>query len=132
MKSFLGQNVLPVFFCFLSVAVWGQSDSIRMKGKVSLSLEGMAGVSFGHNMVAINVGGPNLLLNIGQNWRVGLAAFPSFFVRDSRTGARLGVGGRVDFKNMVLFSSWYHFETREIWVGTIGIGYKFHKQQKRA
>ena len=98
----------------------------KEKSKVQLSLEGMGGVSFGEKMVAFNVGGPNLLMGIGQNWRAGLAAFPSFFVRDSKTGARLGVGGRIDYKKMVLFSSFFHFDSKDVWVGTVGLGYKFH------
>jgi hypothetical protein len=111
--------------------VFGQ-DSTRQKGsRIELSLEGMAGVSFGDKMVAFNVGGPNLLLALGSDWRIGFAAFPSFFVRDSKTGARLGVGGRVDYKKLVLFTSFYHFDTREIWVGTVGLGYKFHKSSQK-
>jgi hypothetical protein len=88
----------------------------------------MAGVSFGDKMVAFNIGGPTLLLNIGKNWRTGLGAFPSFFVRDGKTGARLGVGGRVEYKKIVLFSSFYHFDRTDTWVGTLGLGYKFHKK----
>lgn len=107
---------------------FSQENEEKQGKKVEVTLEGMGGVSFGDKMVAFNVGGPNLLLNIGKNWRTGLAAFPSFFVRDGKTGARLGVGGRVDYKKIVLFSSFYHFDRTDTWVGTLGLGYKFHKK----
>ncbi len=107
---------------------FAQGNPLSEKSKVALSLEGMAGISFGDKMVSFNVGGPNLLMGFGKYWRAGLAAFPSFFVRDSKTGARLGVGGRIDYKNFVLFTSFYHFDSKDVWVGTLGFGYKFHKR----
>ena len=107
---------------------FSQNIEVKQTKKVELALEGMAGVSFGDKMVAFNIGGPTLVLNIGKNWRTGLGAFPSFFVRDGKTGARLGVGGRVEYKKIVLFSSFYHFDRTDTWVGTLGLGYKFHKK----
>lgn len=46
---------------------FSQSIEVKEPKKVEVTLEGMAGVSFGDKMVAFNVGGPNLLLNFGKN-----------------------------------------------------------------
>jgi hypothetical protein len=128
-KHFFPNFLLLILSFLISIDLKAQQQEKSEQSKVELTLEGMAGVSFGEKFVAFNVGGPNLLLNIGKNWRTGLGAFPSFYVRNGKTGARLGVGGRVDYKNMVLFSSFYHFERLDIWVGSVGLGYKFHKKK---
>jgi hypothetical protein len=99
------------------------------ENKVSLELEGMAGFSFGNKLVAMNVGGPSLMLSVSRNLRIGVGAFPSFFVYKEKTGARLGVGNRFEFTNWVLFTSFFHFDTRDIWVGSAGFGYRFHKKK---
>ncbi|MCC5937466.1 MAG: hypothetical protein JJU34_09300 [Lunatimonas sp.] len=96
--------------------------------KVDFALEGMAGVAFGKNFTSFNVGGPSLLLNINQKVKVGFGALPSFYIRNGKTGAKLGVAPRLDINNWALFFPFYHFDTTEEWVWSVGVGYKFHRK----
>jgi hypothetical protein len=93
-----------------------------------IGLEGMFFTSVGKNFYSFNVGGPSLQLRITENLKAGVAAMPSFYVRDSKTGAKLAVSPRFDFKNLVFAVPFFHFDSSETWVWTVGLGYKFHKK----
>lgn len=93
-----------------------------------VGLEGMFFTSFGKNFYSFNIGGPSLQLRITKDLKAGVAAMPSFYVRDGETGAKLAVGPRIDFKNFVFALPFFHFDTTETWIMTAGIGYKFHRK----
>lgn len=94
--------------------------------KVRISLEGMIGVSFGNNLVAINVGGPNLKLKLGNKLAVGVCAMPSLFIHDGKPEPKLGVGFRVDYGRLVFLVPGYYISNQSKWLWSYGIGYKFH------
>lgn len=96
--------------------------------KFELGLEGMLFSSVGKDFYAFNVGGPSLLLRITDDLKAGFAAMPSFYVREGKSGAKLAVGPRLDYKNFVFAIPFFHFDTSETWIMTAGIGYKFHRK----
>ena len=109
----------------------GQTVTISEEKKdFAISLEGMLGFSFGKDFYSMNVGGPALFLNLKPDLRIVLGAFPSLYLLNGNLGARLGVSPRIDYKNLVFFAPFFHRESSDTWIGTVGIGYKFHKKQK--
>jgi hypothetical protein len=109
----------------------GQTVSLSEEKKdFAISLEGMLGFSFGQDFYSMNVGGPALFLNLNPDLKVGLGAFPSLYVLNGNLGARLGVSPRIDYKNLVFFAPFFHKESSDTWIGSVGFGYKFHKKQK--
>jgi hypothetical protein len=109
----------------LSLQCIAQDIQKESRAKFDVGLEGMAGVSFGNNFYSFNVGGPSLRLRLNQDLSVGVGALPSFYVRNGRTGARLGVSPRVDYKRWVLFAPFLHMDSTDEWVFSVGFGYKF-------
>lgn len=112
---------------FNSIAAIAQSQD-NIDPKFEIGLEGMLFASVGKNFYAFNVGGPSLQLRITNDLKAGVAAMPSFYVRDGRSGAKLAVGPRIDFKNLVFALPFFHFDTSETWIMTAGLGYKFHRK----
>ncbi|WP_423738060.1 hypothetical protein [Chitinophaga caseinilytica] len=102
------------------------SDTTRHRRPFSVGLEGMAGVSFGDKTVAFNVGGPHLKLKLGFSWSVALAAFPSLLIVDRKAEPRLGIGPRLDYRNLVLIVPAFFHNKTDRWIWTAGVGYKFH------
>lgn len=120
------KSLLILSLLFLSLNVNAQEE--KQPSKVDFALEGMAGVAFGKNFTSFNVGGPSLMLNINQKVKVGFGALPSFYIRDGKTGAKLGVAPRLDIKNWAFFVPFYHFDTTDEWLWSFGVGYKFHRK----
>lgn len=101
------------------------ADTIHRR-PLTAGLEGMAGVSLGDKTVAFNVGGPHLKLKLGPSWSVALAAFPSLLIVDGKAEPRLGIGPRLDYRNLVLIVPAFYHNKTEKWIWTAGVGYKFH------
>ncbi len=91
-----------------------------------IGLEGMVAVSVGKEMYGFNAGGPSFNLRLNKMVKIGVGAFPSFYVRDGKPGAKLSVGPRIEFKKLVLMAPCYYFESNNKWLWTFGLGYKFH------
>ncbi len=104
------------------------SDSTvnRTRRKVSVGLEGMAGVSFGDRTIAFNVGGPHLKLKVGKDVGIALAAFPSLLIVSGKAEPRLGIGPRLDYRSLVLIVPAFFHNKSDAWIWTAGLGYKFH------
>ncbi|HMP98650.1 MAG TPA: hypothetical protein PKC24_02640 [Cyclobacteriaceae bacterium] len=118
-----------LFVLINTFSLLAQESNLNDKGaKYDLSLEGMFGFSVGNDFYAINVGGPSLFLVLNQNWKIGVGALPSIYVLNGKTGARLGVSPRVDYKNLVFTAPFFHRDTTGEWIWSIGGGYKFHKK----
>jgi len=119
-----------LFFMVVASGGYGQSagkDENRLGWEVGL--EGMLGFAAGNDFYAFNVGGPSLLLQVHRHWKVGVGALPSFYVKEGKSGAKLGVSPRIDFKNLVLIVPFFHFDQSDTWVWSVGLGYKFHKKK---
>lgn len=121
-------SIILIFGCYGLFAQNDINKEINNK-KLELSLEGMLAASAGNEFYAFNVGGPALGLKLNENLKIGVAAYPSFYVKSGKTGAKLGVGPRIDYKNLVLISPFYSFESNDEWVWTIGLEYKFHAKK---
>lgn len=93
-----------------------------------LGFEGMIGTSVGENFIAFNVGGPAFQLVLTKDFKIGVGAFPSFYVLNGKTGARLGVSPRIDYKKLVFIAPFYHRDSADEWIWSVGLGYKFHKK----
>jgi len=123
---FLRFTFIGIFMLF---STWSfAQDTDKNKKGLDIGLEGMVGVSVGNNFYAFNVGGPALMLRLNQNWKIGVGALPSFYILNGKTGARLGVSPRLDYKNFVLIVPFYHRDSTNEWIWSVGMGYKFHKK----
>lgn len=95
-----------------------------------VGLEGMIGLSAGRDFLAVNVGGPALFLVLTEDLKVGVGALPSLYSLEGKLGARLGVSPRIDYKNLVFIAPFYHRDTADEWIFSVGLGYKFHRKPK--
>lgn len=86
-------------------------------------------MSFGKDFYAVNVGGPGLFLVLNEDLKIGVGALPSLYQHEGRLGARLGVSPRIDFKNLVLIAPFFHKDTSDTWIWSVGFGYKFHRKK---
>ena len=115
-----------VLFGLLSTSVaFAQTETkVEDKKKVDIGLDGMLGVSVGEKTVGINVGGPSLKFRV-NNFKIGVAAMPSLFIRDDKAVPRLAVGPVAEYEHWMLIVPYYGYDAddRQIW--TFGIGYKF-------
>ncbi|SDA44169.1 hypothetical protein SAMN03080617_00476 [Algoriphagus alkaliphilus] len=123
------RKILVLLFavCFFQSS-FAQETASNENGKWQVGLEGMLGVSFGKNFYSVNVGGPALFLTLTKDLKIGVGALPSLYSLDGKLGARLGVSPRIDYKNLVLIAPFFHRDTADEWIGSIGIGYKFHRK----
>lgn len=121
-------STLILCFAIPMISFGQQEEQVKEKSNVNLELEGMLGFSFGQNFYAVNVGGPSLFLALNQDFKVGVGALPSFYVLNGKTGARLGVGPRLDYKQIAFFAPFFHRDTTGEWIWSVGIGYKFHRR----
>lgn len=94
--------MLGVVFLLFNTAKSQDTSVTSLKWEAGF--EGMLAFSVGNNFYAFNVGGPAFQYVFNKNLKVGVGAFPSFYVLDGKTGARLGVSPRIDYKNLVFIS----------------------------
>jgi hypothetical protein len=102
-----------------------QSEPLKADRRMDVGLEGMIGASMGRDFFAFTVGGPSFRLRLAPNLRVGVGAFPSLYVKEGQLGAKLGASPRIDIGQVVIFSPFYHFESTNSWIRTVGLGYIF-------
>ena len=67
-----------------------QNSDLNGEKKVDVGIEGMIACSFNDKTVAVNVGGPTLKFRC-NNFKIGIGAFPSLIIMDSKAISRLGV-----------------------------------------
>jgi hypothetical protein len=126
-------KTLVLFGIFFTSTFYAYSQTtVESNGnpKWDVGLEGMMGVAVGKDFYAFNVGGPTLMLRLNNDWKIGVGALPSFYIKEGKTGAKLGVSPRIDFRNFALIAPFFHFESTHKWVWTVGLGYKFHPIKK--
>lgn len=125
------KTVIIVMLLIISASTYAQEPAKKEEFlKWDIGLEGMLGFAVGNEFYAFNVGGPSLLLRLNKDWLKGFGALPSFYIKEGKTGAKLGVSPRIDYKNFVLIAPFFHFENSDTWVGSVGLGYKFHKNKQ--
>lgn len=94
------------------------------KKQVALGLDGMLGVSYGSETLGINVGGPSLKFRINK-FKIGVGAFPSLIVVDQKAMPRLAVSPIVEYRNVMLITPYYGYDSKDEQIWTFGLGYKF-------
>jgi hypothetical protein len=129
----INKLIIGFFFCFICSVTIGFAQvpapqEVSGRSTFDWGMEGMLGVSFGPEFYAVNVGGPSLFLNINPDWKVGVGALPSLYVHEGKLGARLGVAPRVDYRQFALFVPFFHMDSDDRWVWSVGLGYKFHRR----
>jgi hypothetical protein len=122
--------VILLFILHLQTVKGQELSGPANTSKWDVGLEGMLGVSFGKDFYAVNVGGPGLFLVLNEDFKIGVGALPSLYSHEGRLGARLGVSPRIDYKNMVFIAPFFHKENRNLWISSIGFGYKFHRKKQ--
>ncbi|WP_066839750.1 hypothetical protein [Rufibacter ruber] len=128
----LKKTVILVVAFFISTLTYAQEQEKKEKEnpKWDIGMEGRLGFAAGNDFYAFNVGGPSLMLRLNDDWKIGVGALPSFYIKEGKTGAKLGVSPRIDYKHFVLIAPFFHFDNPDKWVWSIGLGYKFHKKNK--
>lgn len=125
------KKLSTILFLLILISFTAKSQdttTVKQPSKWDVGLEGMLGVSFGNDFYAVNVGGPSLFLVLNQDLKIGVGALPSFYLFEGKWGARLGVGPRIDYKNLAFFAPFFHRDTTDEWIWSVGFGYKFHRR----
>jgi hypothetical protein len=117
------KKILVLLFAFSFCQTgFAQENASNENDRWQVGLEGMLGVSFGNNFYSVNVGGPALSLTLSKDLKVGVGALPSLYSLDGKLGARLGVSPRIDYKKLVLIAPFFHQDSANNWIGSIGFG----------
>lgn len=93
--------------------------------KFEAGFDGMIAVSYGTETLGINVGGPSLKYKFTKNFKVGVGAFPSLIIVDSKAAPRLAVSPIIEYTNWMFITPYYGFNADDKAIWTFGIGYKF-------
>lgn len=101
----------------------GEAKS-EQKKQIELGLDGMLGVSYGSETLGINVGGPSLKFRINK-FKIGVGAFPSLIVADQKAMPRLAVSPIVEYRNVMLITPYYGYDSKDRQIWTFGLGYRF-------
>lgn len=96
----------------------------KPKKQIDLGFDGMLGVSYGSETLGINVGGPSLKFRAGK-FKIGVGAFPSLIVVDKKAMPRLAVSPIVEYRNFMLITPYYGYDSKDEQIWTFGVGYKF-------
>lgn len=96
----------------------------KPKKQIDLGFDGMIGVSYGNETLGINVGGPSLKFRI-NTFKLGVGAFPSLIIADGKAIPRLAVSPIVEYRNIMLITPYYGYDSKDEQIWTFGVGYKF-------
>ncbi|MEI7979881.1 MAG: hypothetical protein WCI53_13620 [Bacteroidota bacterium] len=120
---------LFTFFVFFVLAASANCsrDSLAKKSTFNVGIEGAIGFSVGKDFYAFNVGGPSLNLRVTNDLKIGVGALPSFYFKNGKPGARLGVAPKLGYKKISLYMPSYFFDSTGKWIITVGLGYTFSK-----
>jgi hypothetical protein len=119
-------RLIPILFIVTMISFAAKGQDVQ-RATWDVGLEGMLGVSFGRDFYSVNVGGPSLFLTLNRELKIGVGALPSLYLLEGKLGARLGVSPRIDYKNLVFFAPFFHRDTTDEWIWSVGFGYKFHR-----
>jgi len=108
-------------FCFSQ-----NTEEVKPVKKIEMGFEGMIGLSFGDDIVGINVGGPSLKFKFSKNFKIGVGAFPSLVVVDKKAYPKLGVSPILEYKKWMIITPYYGYDANDKTIWTFGLGYKFY------
>ena len=92
---------------------------------VEAGFDGMLGLSYGTDTMALNVGGPSLKYKFNKNFKVGIGALPSLIHMDDKVQPRLAFSPIVEYRKWMLITPYYGYNTKDKMIWTFGVGYKF-------
>jgi hypothetical protein len=101
-----------------------QTTEVKPKKKVEWGIDGMLGISYGSETLGINVGGPSLKFRAGK-FKIGAGCFPSLIVVDKKAMPRLAVSPIAEYRNFMLITPYYGYDSKDRQIWTFGAGYKF-------
>lgn len=93
--------------------------------KFEAGFDGMIAVSYGTETLGINVGGPSLKYKFTKKFKVGVGAFPSLIIVDSKATPKLAVSPIIEYANCMFITPYYGFNANDKAIWTFGVGYKF-------
>lgn len=93
--------------------------------KFEAGFDGMIALSYGTETLGINVGGPSLKYKFTKKFKVGVGAFPSLIIVDSKAVPRLAVSPIIEYTNWMFITPYYGFNADDKAIWTFGVGYKF-------
>ena len=101
-----------------------------IKHNKTIEISGQIGVSYSKfqskNQLFVNFGGPSIKTTI-KNKSIAISMYPSlkYEFETTRLTPMLGVGLQISHKKIILLTPCYYIPTQNVWLGTIGLGYKF-------
>lgn len=116
-----------VMFSFIS---FSQTTETKLEKKLSFEMSGQAAVSYAkyhkNDNLFFNMGGPTLKFAFNKI-NLGFSMYPSLRAefQTSKITPILGTGFSVNYKKVVLLFPMYYMPASNVWVTTIGLGYKF-------
>lgn len=119
------RKFILLLLCATANPLFAQTETpTKEKKQVELGLDGMIGVSYGSETLGINVGGPSLKFRINK-FKIGVGAFPSLIVVDDKATPRLAVSPIVEYRNVMLITPYYGYDSKDEQIWTFGLGYRF-------
>lgn len=124
-----------ILLCSFAIAAQQQSETVTptetatasatIRDKFVAGFDGLLAVSYGSKALGINVGGPSLKYKFSKSFKVGVGAFPSLFIMDDKAVPKLAVSPIIEYKQWMLITPYYGYDTKNKQIWTFGIGYKF-------
>ncbi len=105
-------------------AVQPATASTATQNNFAAGFDGMLAVSYGSNVLGINVGGPSLKYKFTKDFKLGAGAFPSLIFLGGQALPRLAVSPIMEYKKWMLITPYYGFDKHNNAIWTFGIGYK--------
>jgi hypothetical protein len=124
--SFKWSSLFFISFLSSTLCFSQAKEEPKLTKRIDVGLEGMIGISFNSNTIGINVGGPSLKFRYNKNVKVGVGAFPSLVIQDSKAFPRLGVSPILEYKKWLFIVPYYGYDSYNKTIWTYGLGYKFN------
>ena len=124
-KTALAGALLFSISCWSQEAATTNNTDKKTIKNVEAGFDGMLAVSYGTKAFGINVGGPSLKYKFTKNFKVGVGAFPSLLIMDRKAQPRLAVSPIVEYRNWMLITPYYGYNSKDRMIWTFGLGYKF-------
>ncbi|MHA3788378.1 hypothetical protein ACX0HA_09235 [Flavobacterium hauense] len=125
-------NILKIALlsCLLTPGAYAQetpaaTDVPKTIKNVEAGFDGLLAVSYGSDVLGINVGGPSLKYKFTKKFKVGVGAFPSLFIADDKAVPRLAVSPIIEYNRWMFITPYYGYDSKNKQIWTFGFGYKF-------
>ena len=117
-------SLMLLFAALTPIFALAQTETTAQTKKVEWGIDGMLAVSYGSKTLGINVGGPSFKLRL-NTFKIGVGAFPSLVIIDKKAMPKLAVSPIIEYKNIMLITPYYGYDSRDRQIWTFGAGYRF-------